>query len=66
LLRIVKRRQRTIDADLHKIQEASQAITPRKTISNAPSGKSSSRSCKYLFVLKLVVPVNQREDYLLP
>ena len=42
-------RQRTIDAALHKIQEASQAITPRKTISNAPSGKSSSRSSKYLF-----------------
>ena len=49
MLRIVKRRQRTIDAALHKIQEASQAITPRKTISNAPSGKSSSRSSKYLF-----------------
>jgi hypothetical protein len=42
-------RQRTIDAALHKIQEVSQAITPRKTISNAPSGKSSSRSSKYLF-----------------
>jgi hypothetical protein len=42
-------RQRTIDAALHKIQEASQAITPRKTISNAPSGKFSSWSSKYLF-----------------
>ena len=42
-------RQRTIDAALHKIQEASQAITPRKTISNAPSGKFPSRSSKYLF-----------------
>jgi hypothetical protein len=42
-------RQRTIDAALHKIQEASQAITTRKTISNAPSGKFSYRSSKYLF-----------------
>ena len=42
-------RQRTIDAALHTIQEASEAITPRKTISNAPSDKSSSWSSKYIF-----------------
>ena len=40
-------RERTIDAALYKIKEASQTITPRKTISKAPSGKSSSRSSKY-------------------